>query len=70
MLNFFSMIGEFLQVGWNYLVNLFQSLISAIYYLTSASSTALTILTYMPAIISAVGISVIAIGTIKFLIGR
>lgn len=70
MLNFFDSVIEFLQVAWNFIVNLIQSLLSAIFYVTQAVGVSTGILAYMPAFIAGCGLAVVAIGVIKFLIGR
>lgn len=70
MIDFFTMIGDFLDIAIGTLINTFTSFIMAIEYAFTASGTLSMAVGQMPAFISGCGIAVITLAVIKFLIGR
>lgn len=70
MFDFFSKILGYLEVAWSYFINLIESLLMAIGFLTSAAGFSLQIVPYMPPIIGTAIVVFLAVFLIKFLVGR
>lgn len=70
MFDFFSKILGYVEVAFDYLLNLIDSLLMAVGFLATSSSFAFTLVSYMPPIIGTAIVVFLAIFLIKFLIGR
>lgn len=70
MFDFFSQVIGFIEVAWQYFMNLISSLIMAVGFLATSISFPLAIVSYMPAIIGTAIVVFMAIFVIRFLIGR
>ena len=70
MFDFFSKILGFVEVLFDYFVNLIESLIMAVYFAGTAVSFTTYLVPFMPAIIGSAIVVFVAIYLVKFLIGR
>lgn len=70
MFDFFSQMLGYVEVAFDYLVNLIESLLMAVGFLTSAAGFTTGLISYMPPIIGTAIVVFVAIFLIKFLIGR
>lgn len=70
MFDFFSKILGYVEVAFDYFLNLIESLVMALWFVGTSSSFPLTLVSFMPPIIGTAIVVFIAIFLIKFLIGR
>lgn len=70
MFDFFAKIIGYIEVAFDYFLNLIESLIMAVGFLASAGSFTTSLIPFMPPIIGTAMVIFIAIFLIKFLIGR
>ena len=70
MFDFFSKILGFVEVVFDYFVNLIESLLMAVYFTGTAVSVTTYLVPFMPAIIGSAIVVFLAIYLIRFLIGR
>ena len=70
MFDFFNQIIGYVQTAFEFVLNLIESLIMAIVFVTSSSSVVISMSYFMPAIIGTCVVITVAIAVIKFLIGR
>lgn len=70
MFDFFSKILGFVEVVFDYFVNLIESLLIAVYFTGTAVSFTTYLVPFMPAIIGSAIVVFLAIYLIRFLIGR
>ncbi|MBQ2858608.1 MAG: hypothetical protein IJA45_01805 [Oscillospiraceae bacterium] len=70
MFDFFNQIIGYVQTAFEFLLNLIESLIMAVVYVTTSSGVVLSMAQFMPAIIGTCVVITVAIAVIKFLIGR
>lgn len=70
MFDFFNQIIGYVQTAFEFLLNLIESLIMAVVYVTTSSGVVLSMAQFMPAIIGTCVVITVAIAVVKFLIGR
>lgn len=70
MFDFFNQIIGYVETAFDFLLNLIESLIMAVVYVTTSSGVVLSMAQFMPAIIGTCVVITVAIAVIKFLIGR
>lgn len=70
MFDFGGKLLGYVQVAVEYLLNLVESLIMAVVYVTTSSGVVLSMARFMPAIIGTCVVITVAIAVVKFLIGR
>lgn len=70
MFDFFSKILGFVEVVFDYFVNLIESLFMAVYFTGTAVGFTTYLVSFMPAIIGSAIVVFLAIYLIRFLIGR
>lgn len=70
MFDFFSKILGYVEVAFDYLLNLIESLLMAVGFLAASTSFPFTLVSFMPPIIGTAIVVFLAIFVIKFLIGR
>lgn len=70
MFDFFDKILGFVEIIWDYFINLIESLAMAVYFVGTSVSFTTYIVPFMPAIIGSAIVVFMAIYLIKFLIGR
>lgn len=70
MFKFFDQVIDYVQRLFEFLVNIIKALITAIAVLTSAVQLPLGLVGYLPSILGSCIVVVVAVGTVKFVIGR
>lgn len=70
MFDFFDKILGFIEVIWDYFLNLIESLAMAVYFVGNSVNFTTYLVPFMPAIIGSAIVVFVAIYLIKFLIGR
>lgn len=70
MFKFFNQIIDYIQRLFEFLVNIIKALITAISVLSSAVQFPLLLVGYLPAILGSCIVVVVAVGAVKFIIGR
>lgn len=70
MLEFFNDIFGYFNIFWQFLQNIIESITMSIVMLTQTLTFPLQLVGYMPAIIGTSITMVVAIATVKFIIGR
>lgn len=70
MFNFFNQVIDYVQRLFEFLANIVKALITAIGVLSSAVQFPLGLVGYMPAILGSCIVVVVAVGAVKFIIGR
>lgn len=70
MFKFFNQLIDYIQRLFEFLVNIIKALITAVGVLTSAVQFPLGLVGYLPAILGSCIVVVVAVGAVKFIIGR
>ena len=70
MFDFFNQIIGYIQTAFDFLLNLIESLIMAVVFVSNSSAVVLSMSAFMPAIIGTCVVITVAIAVVKFLIGR
>ena len=70
MFKFFDQIIDYIQRLFDFLVNIIKALRTAIVVLTSAVQFPLGLVGYLPVILGSCIVVVVAVGAVKFIIGR
>lgn len=70
MFDFFNQIIGYVETAFDFLLNLIESLIMAVVFVSTSSGVVLSMSAFMPAIIGTCVVIVVAIAVVKFLIGR
>ena len=70
MFDFFSQLFGYIEVAFNFLLNIVESTITLISTLPNAISTAVYLVGFLPSFIGSCVIAVIAVGVVKLMIGR
>lgn len=68
--SFFSSIGEFLRLAGQLVANTLNSLTYAIQFLFSAQVSLNIVINYLPAIISGACFAFVAVGILRFVLGK
>lgn len=68
--SFFSSIWEFLKLASNLVSNTLKSLTYAIQFLFSAQASLNIVINYLPAIISGACFAFVAVGILRFVLGK
>lgn len=70
MFEFFDMVGGFLDLLWQYVSNMFSSLLLAVTFLATSLSFPQMLIAYMPPIIGSAILIFMAVYVVRFLIGK
>lgn len=70
MFDFFDKFIGFLEIIWDFFINLVNSLIIALSATVTAATLPVTLMPFLPAIIGSSVMIVIAFAVVKFIIGR
>ena len=70
MFDFFSKILGFVESFFEYFLNLIESLFLALRVLSTATQVPLFLSGYVPSILSSALLIVVALGVVKFIVGR
>lgn len=70
MFSFFEQISGWVNTVFQFFINLVESLLQAILFLSQAVPFSVSLAAYMPSIIGSSVVCVVAIFIIKFLLGR
>lgn len=70
MVDFINQIIGYVETAFDFLLNLIESLIMAVVFVSSSSGVVLSMASFMPAIIGTCVVITVAIAVVKFLIGR
>lgn len=70
MLNFFDTLIEYVQIVFQFFLNLINSLIHAVAVMTSSASLVVTLVGYMPYFISTAILIGLSVVVVNYLIGR